>query len=91
MVEASKLKLYNNIDRIVAAILLGKDLNPPNTRLSYPCSICNRNCLHNSIQCDNCDKWCHIKCDGTNEEEYEYYCKTGDEIPFQNTHNQIPI
>ena len=29
MTDAFKLKLKNNIDRIIEAILLGKELNPP--------------------------------------------------------------
>ena len=72
MTDASKLKLKNNIDRIIEAILLGKELNPP-TRLSWPCSVCNRNCLRNSICCDKCNKWCHIACDGTSSEQYRKY------------------
>ncbi len=77
MVEASKIKLDNNIQRIVQAISLGNDLNSP-SRLSSPCSVCNRNCLDNQncIQCDECDKWCHIKCDGTNLTEYRFYQST---------------
>ena len=71
MNDAVVLKLHNNIDRIIGAILLGKELNPPN-RLSWPCSVCNRNCLNNqdAIFCNTCEKWCHISCDGTSVEQY---------------------
>ena len=72
MTDASKLKLKNNIERIIEALVLGKDLNPPN-RLSWPCSVCNRNCLRNSINCDKCFRWCHIVCDGTSTEQYRKY------------------
>ncbi len=77
MVVASQIKLDNNIERIVESLSLGNDLNPP-SRLHSPCSICNRNCLDNQncIQCDKCDKWCHIKCDGTNLNEYRFYQAT---------------
>ena len=44
MTDANMLKLKNNIERIIGAISMGKELNPP-TRLSWPCSVCNRNCL----------------------------------------------
>ncbi len=74
MTDSSHLKLNNNVDRIIGAILLGKDLNQPN-RLSWPCSVCNKNCLKNQkcLQCDKCDKWCHITCDGTKLEQYRRY------------------
>ena len=78
MNDATALKLKNNIDRIIGAILLGKELNPPN-RLSWPCSVCNRNCLNNqaSICCDSCNKWCHISCDGTSVEQYRQFQSAG--------------
>ena len=74
MPEVSKEKLKNNIERILGAIVLDNDLNPP-TNLINPCSICNKNCLSNQkwIQCDNCEKRCHIKCDGTTAVEYKFY------------------
>ena len=39
-----------------------------------PCSICNKNVLNNqkAIQCGLCNLWCHIKCDGTSSETYNY-------------------
>ena len=60
--DSHVIKAQNNIDRIVDAISEGKVLNPPNNFKS-PCSICNKNCLKNQacVQCDHCDKWCHIK------------------------------
>ena len=81
MSYASKLKLKNNIDRIIRAILLGKELNPPN-RLSHPCGICNRNCLDHQecMECNDCGKWCHITCDGTTLEQYGYYQTTDDSV-----------
>ena len=39
-----KIKLRNNIERIIDAISLGKDLFPP-SYLRSPCSVCTRNCL----------------------------------------------
>ena len=72
MIDASILKLNNNVDRIIEAILLDRDLNPPN-RLSWPCSVCNRNCLKNSEQCKGCGRWCHLACDGTSLAQYRQY------------------
>ena len=72
-------KIENTIDRIAGSILSGKTLNPPNN-LKCPCSICNKNCLDNqaAIQCDKCDKWCHISCDGTSLKDYHFYQTTND-------------
>ena len=80
MVEASKIKLDNNIERIVQALSTGENLNPP-TRLRFACSICNKNCLNNQnwVICDRCDKRCHIKCDGTSLIEYRYLKTTNDD------------
>ena len=79
MSDSSKIKLNNTMDRISGSILSGKELNPP-CRFSYPCSICNKNCLNNQacIECSNCAKWCHIKCDGTSLEDYHYFQDTQD-------------
>ena len=75
MANAMDIALQNNIERISGAILADKDLNNPNN-LKYPCSICNKNCLKSQlcILCDGCNKWCHLKCDGTTtKEHYHYY------------------
>ena len=70
MSKITDIRLQNTMERIAGSIISGKVLNPPN-RLKWPCSICNKNCLKNqaAIQCDKCDKWCHIKCDGTSIEK----------------------
>ena len=80
MVEASKIKLENNIQRIIEAIYLDKPLNPT-SNLSKPCSICNKNCLKNQchLACKGCGKSCHIKCDGTNLTEYRFYLTNNDD------------
>ena len=77
--SAKEIKLKNTIERIAGSILAGKMLNPQNN-LSWPCSICNKNCLKNqkAIQCDMCDKWCHIGCDGTSDDKYKFYQTTND-------------
>ena len=77
---ALDIALKNNIERIAGAILSEKELNPPNN-FKFPCSICNKNCLKNQacIQCDTCDKFCHIKCDGTSLEKYKFYQTTNDD------------
>ena len=84
MLSSLSIKLKNTIDRITGSILSGKVLNPPNN-LKWPCSICNKNCLSNqkAIQCDACDKWCHISCDGTSTEDYHFYQTTNDTPEIQ--------
>ena len=61
-----------NCYRIIQALSTETELNVQNN-LRWPCSICNRNVTESmkGIRCDNCKKWCHIKCDGTSAEEYE--------------------
>ena len=39
----------------------GDDDNP---WVAYPCSICNTGVGFNSCQCNECKKWCHLKCSG---------------------------
>ena len=78
MAYAVDIALQNNIERISGAILADTNLNIPNN-LKYPCSICNKNCLKNqlSILCDGCEKWCHLKCDGTTTvEQYKFLEET---------------
>ena len=101
MANASRIKLDNNIERIAASILAGKELNPSN-KLKFPCAICNKNCTKNQacIQCDECDKWCHIKCDGTSKEDYHFYQTTNDDsdikwycllCTMRNRHENFPF
>ena len=81
MAQASTFALKNNMDRIAGAILLGEEITPPShSKIKYPCSICNRSCQKNQscIQCDKCNKWCHIKCDGTSQTEYNYLQTTNE-------------
>ena len=77
MTEASQIKLQNTIDRIAGAILTGTNLNPPPSRnIKYPCIICNRSVQSNqkAIECDTCQKWCHINCDGrVKTQDYEFF------------------
>ena len=77
MNDANQIKLQLTMERISGAIRSGEELNPTN-RLENPCSICNKNCLDNQacINCDTCQKWCHVKCDGTSIESYNYYKET---------------
>ena len=74
MTDALEIALKNNIDRIAGAILLEKDLNPPN-KLKFPCSICNKSVQknQNAIQCDKCDKWVHRKCEGMSIDTYNFH------------------
>ena len=71
--KAVQYALNSNINRITGSILLGQQLNPT-THLESPCVICNKRVLdnQNGIECDNCKKWCHRKCDGMNVEMYKF-------------------
>ena len=77
MSDASQIKLQNTINRIAGAILAGKNLNPEPTRnIKWPCVICNRPVQNNqkALECDACQKWCHLNCDGrVTLSEYEFY------------------
>ena len=77
MSDASQIKLQNIINRIAGAILAGKNLNPEPTRnIKWPCVICNRPVQNNqkALECDACQKWCHLNCDGrVTLSEYEFY------------------
>ena len=80
--SATDIRLQLTYDRISEALHDNHALNPVNT-LSWPCSICNKNVLQNqkAIHCDTCSKWCHIKCDGTSPEFYDYL-QTMDEFEW---------
>ena len=41
--------------------------------IRYPCAICDRPVARNHyvLQCDFCDQWVHIQCDGISMEEYQ--------------------
>ena len=70
--------------------------SPVEEVISY-CGICLKRVAmrHKSVQCDLCDKWHHIKCDGIDNKTYDflkkssisekYFCKTCNEdtFPFQ--------
>ena len=97
--NSTKIKLKQTYDRIVEAISLEKDLNKPNN-LQSPCSIRNKNVLSNqkAVQCETCNKWCHIQCDGTSSETYNYLTTTDDTILwhcllciFKFNHQNIPF
>ena len=67
-------------ERIIDAISTETELNIKNN-LQWPCSICNKNVTARmkGLQCDTCDKWCHLRCDHISEKEYEYQCTNNDE------------
>ena len=72
------------------------DLNPLNTPSTniYYCRIYSKKVghFHKSVQCDLCDQWSHIKCDGIDNKTYEalkkssdyesYFCKICEEETF---------
>ena len=66
---------FNNANMDFVIETIRSNSKPKSSRkIKYPCSICNKAVLDNqkAIQCDTCDLWCHIKCDGTSNEKYNY-------------------
>jgi len=58
-------------------IIIGRCPPPPRSYkipLCYIC-ICDRPVARNhyALQCDSCDQWVHIKCDGISKEEYKRF------------------
>ena len=46
----------------------------------YHCRICSKTVgqCHKSVQCDLCEKWNHIRCDGIDNKTYEALKKSSD-------------
>ena len=40
--------------------------------VDYPCSVCEQECVVDSVCCDLCDKWNHFECLGKSGEEEEF-------------------
>jgi hypothetical protein len=38
----------------------------------WPCAVCCLSCDVGSVQCDSCEKWVHVKCEGLNEADLKY-------------------
>ncbi|VDI37763.1 Hypothetical predicted protein [Mytilus galloprovincialis] len=51
------------------------DVHPHPGPIKYPCSVCERPVAKNqhALQCDSCDQWVHIKCDGITKQEYKQF------------------
>ena len=58
-------------------MLLCGDIHPNPGPVRYPCGVCNRPVAknHRAMQCDECDTFVHIKCDGLNAKDYELFSK----------------
>ena len=65
--------MENVINNILREDVDFKEKIQPSKKLKYPCSICNKSVMSNqkAIECDTCNLWSHIKCDGTSEKEYD--------------------
>ena len=61
-----------DIDSIIESILNGRIT--PRSCVKFPCSICLKTVKsnHKAVQCDSCDLWVHIGCNGTTDNEYEF-------------------
>ena len=55
-------------------IVVNKNLTKPRRNVKDPCGICSKTVktVHKAIQCDTCDLWVHITCNGNSDKEYEY-------------------
>ena len=73
VLDAIQFKLRHNLHRIIESIELNKPLNPQ-SKLKNPCNICNKNVTkaQKYLLCNACDKRCHIKCDCTSGDLYEF-------------------
>ena len=60
-----------SMEGIIESILDGRI--KPRSCVKYPCGICYKSVKsnHKAVQCDACDLWVHIGCNGTSEDEYE--------------------
>ena len=55
---------------------------PTGNNPRYPCGICLKNVSqrHRAVQCDLCNYWNHIKCDGVENKTYEALKKSDDSV-----------
>merc|ERR1711874_815875 len=71
--QKTRIKLKTNEKKSSSTKKSGED----NLWISYPCSVCNMGVGNNSCQCNECKKWCHLKCSGLSsldEHNTEYRC-----------------
>ena len=63
--------MASNIENIMETLLNGRI--KPRSCVKYPCGICYKSVKsnHKAVQCDTCDLWVHIGCNGTSDDEYE--------------------
>ena len=78
MSTASNVRLQQTFNRVISAIKIDQPLNKTN-KLANPCSLCNRNVTDSGIVCDTCNKWCHPKCEGMSQKEFQFYVDTSDD------------
>ena len=73
------------INNIISEDLDLKPKKMPTRNLKFPCSICNSSVMKNqkAVQCDTCNLWAHIKCDGTSEATYNKMLENADNEPWQ--------
>ncbi len=79
VLDASQIRLKHTLHRISESIELNTPLNLP-CKFKFPCSICNKNVTkaQKALLCNGCDKWTHIKCNGTSEEMFENLATNND-------------
>ena len=69
--------------RVVLVYAFFEEPDPNLENPKFPCGKCNLNIRKNNkaIQCDSCNFWTHIKCDGIDSKQYELL-KTSEEPYF---------
>ena len=79
--NTSKARIQNYL---IETLKQDKDLykNVTKAMHPYPCGICQKNVNWNqkSIECTSCKHWIHIKCNGTDKQEYEEMMKANAQL-----------
>ena len=70
------------INYIIGKIETG--MHTPRRCVKFPCGICTKTVKTNqkAVQCDLCDLWVHIGCNGTSLAEYENLKHNDDVVLF---------
>ena len=75
-----------NLTNLLIILSGDVEINPGPIRrdLSNVCPSCNRTVAknHRAVQCDNCDSWNHIKCEGISPVQYKCMINSSDDDNF---------
>ena len=80
------VKLTNIISRAIINIKNSESNHPPMAKKNYknPCSLCHKQVRENrkGIQCNNCEIWIHVTCNGTTDKDYQQLRLEADDVPW---------